>query len=453
MTPRIVIPPEPVATTPPLPQQTRRRWWVNVTAGVIIIAAIVLALILGHAALGSWLNEPTIHVVTYIPGSVDIEPNVDITYNGDIVGKIDSAHVNLPATQLYVSRGEADPATWHVLTFPSGMVDTASAGPILIVSSGTTISVTDVSAGGEIESPQALILRITPVPGASTGRIEYASFKAEPVLNGRAKTFAGQAIESGDEIEFHAGNESYALRWTAPGPYTRVYGRLAYKQLLKQTLVKTDSSRLINSSTSLSISNTFGLTKTSARFVPTFDPPLLLHAARFEVRKSSATPGFGPSGNFQYFVEMRSGGSASLDDLQATLAYLTSRTRMNRPPANRLEYMASNIDTTLAGIKGTVNDVRDSSLPAVRNLVHGAGYHVDTLSRSLEEKLQSLQGDISRLTNTANGSIGKLTDSTASTMAALQLRIDLLLEEIRLTTTQLRKTANGVGADIRNVVK
>jgi hypothetical protein len=38
-------------------------------------------------------------------------------------------------------------------------------------------------------------------------------------------------------------------------------------------------------------------------------------------------------------------------------------------------------------------------------------------------------------------------------MAALQLRIDLLLEEIRLTTTQLRKTANGVGADIRNVVK
>jgi uncharacterized small protein (DUF1192 family) len=38
-------------------------------------------------------------------------------------------------------------------------------------------------------------------------------------------------------------------------------------------------------------------------------------------------------------------------------------------------------------------------------------------------------------------------------MASLQLRIDLLLEEIRLTTAQLRKTANGVGADIRNVVK
>jgi phage host-nuclease inhibitor protein Gam len=115
--------------------------------------------------------------------------------------------------------------------------------------------------------------------------------------------------------------------------------------------------------------------------------------------------------------------------------------------------MASNIDTTLAEMKGTVTEVRYSSLPAVRSAVTKAGYHVDTLARSLQDKLTILQRDITRLTGTANGSIGKLTDSTASTMASLQLRIDLLLEEIRMTTAQLRKTANGVGADIRNVVK
>jgi len=171
---------------------------------------------------------------------------------------------------------EADPATWHVLTFPSGMVDTASAGPILIVSSGTTISVADVSAGGEIESPQALILRITPVPGASTGRIEYASFKAEPVLNGRAKTFAGQAIESGDEIEFHAGNESYALRWTAPGPYTRVYGRLAYKQFAK-TDAGQDGFRTPDQLQHIPQHLQHIRAYKDVRAIcPTFDPPLLL---------------------------------------------------------------------------------------------------------------------------------------------------------------------------------
>jgi hypothetical protein len=422
-----------------------------VTGGVIVIVAIVAGLIAVYAAAGTWLQEPTIHVVTYIPGSVDIEPNVDITYNGDIVGKIDSARVNLLATQVYIRRSDADPAAWHVLTFLSGAGDTASVGSLRIVSSAQGISVAEVSK--RPETPRPILLMITPIPRTSAGHIDSLSSGAESLLNGRALASRGRDIDSGDEIEFRSGDLSYTLRWTAPGPCTRVYGRLAYRQILNTTLVKTDSARLINSSTSLSISNTFGLTRTSARLMPTFDPPLISHVISFTQGPSSAASHPGSSGEGPLFLEMRSGSGASLDDLQATLAFLTSRTKLNQPPANRLEYMASNIDTTLAEMKGTVTEVRYSSLPAVRSAVTKAGYHVDTLARSLQDKLTILQRDITRLTGTANGSIGKLTDSTASTMASLQLRIDLLLEEIRMTTAQLRKTANGVGADIRNVVK
>jgi hypothetical protein len=451
MAPRIVIPPEKPATTPPSQGQLSRRWWLNVTAGVIVIIAVVAGLIAAYAAIGSWLKEPTIHIVTYIPGTVDIEPNIDITYNGDVIGKIDSAQVNIPGSQLNISRGESDPPAWHVLTFPGGVDDTAYAGSLRIVSRPGDIDVAVFAPGEGHETAPTDLFTILTQPPEYPGRVRCkAPFRIASV-NGRGTAGGDVVVEPGDEIRFQGGYQMYALQWTAPGAFTRVYGRIAYRQLQSRTIVKTDSSRLMNGSSSVTISNTFGLTKTTAHFTPTFEAPLITHV--IALNHGDPAPGSEASGKGQSYIEMRSGGSTSLDDLQATLAYLTSRTKLNQPPSNRLETMASNIDTTLAGIKGTVNEVRYGSLPAVKNVVNRAGGDVDSLVRSLEVKLATLESHLTSLTDTANGRIVKLTDTTASTLASLQLRIDLLLEEIRLTTAQLRKTANGVGADIHNVVK
>jgi hypothetical protein len=451
MAPRIVIPPETPAASPPLQSQLSRRWWINVSAGVIVILAVVAGLIAAYATVGSWLREPTVHVVTYIPGTVDIEPGIDITYNGDVIGKIDSAQVNIHGSQLYISRGEADPPAWHVLTFPGGVDDTAFAGSIRIVSRPEAIEIAGIAPGEQHESAPTGLFTIRTHPPEYSGAIVCKANFMITSLNGRGTPGGDVVAAPGDEIRFRAGNEMYALRWTAPGTFTRVHGRIAYRQLLSRTIVKTDSARLMNSSASVSISNTFGLTKTSAHFAPTFEAPLITHV--ISLIPGDHTAGSQSGGNGQSYLEMRPGGSTSLDDIQATLAYLTSRTRLNQPPSNRLENMASNIDTTLAGIKGTVNEVRYGSLPAVKNVVYRTGGDVDSLVRSLRDKLTTLESHLTSLTDTANGRIVKLTDTTASTLAALQLRIDLLLEEIRLTTAQLRRTANGVGSDIHNVVK
>jgi len=448
---RTVIPAEKPGGEPPPPRRLRRRRVINTTAGVVILGGLLAAVVALFFFAGSWLDEPTIHVVTYLPGTVDIEPGVDITYNGNVVGTIDSAKVNLRGTQIFLSRIVPGQPVWHVVTFLSGRSDTARAGDVLIAASADGIHVGEYVEPGEHTTGTTDLLAISASPGGTSGRLVQQTRTPMAAINGREAGNADSVVESGDEIGFVAHGNRYALRWTGPGPYTAVYGRIAYKQLARSSLVKTDSCSVINSSASLNISNTFGLTRTSARFGPTFDRPLIEHSGGWGggSRAKGAVP-VRPPGD-QLLVEMRSGGETSLDEVQSTLDYLTSRSSLKRPPANRLEYMASNIDTTIGGIKRSVSHVGNRTLPGVDSVIAGAHRRIDILGDSLRATMALLDSSIHMIAGTANSKIGTLADSTAATLGSLQLRIDLLMEEVRKTTTQLRRTVREVGSDIHNV--
>jgi hypothetical protein len=431
-----VIPPQPPEPTP-RPTNDKWRWKVNVASGVLIVLILVIGGISAYSAFvkKNKKGETPKGVVVYQLGTVDLEPGMQVTYNKKPVGTIDSAFVNVIATQIRVRVDSQQSSPWYVITFTDVSDKPAFVDSLIINYCQQKVSVSRTECNTKLVSIE------------SSGTCVFDPI-AETYINGKKNNQGTVVLVSGDYIAFGPPSRRHTLQWNAPAAFTSIFATIDIAALQKETMIRIDSATVINSSASLEMSEMFGLTNTAANFVPTFAPSLVRHEIdqRMFNRETMKT-------EYSTLTELNGGGGVSLAGLTSAYSYLTDHSQIKRPPTNRLESIINSLDSSLASISGAASDLKSTTVPSVDSTINSVRGQAENLFLNVDDKLAALQTDVSHLSNTADRTISKLGDSTSVGLSGLQLKLDLLIGEIRATTLQIRKTLGTIGNDTHELLK
>lgn len=410
------------------------RYWVNIAFGLIVILGIIVgAFFLMEYFYNRSKDKNQVHFILYNKGRADFQQDLIISYNQSPVGRIDSAVTNVEAIQLYVRKDDDLSQTWYVLT-----MQTATKGDEAHIDGSFVIR---LSTEGDIQLVTNEATELFRISDSYSGILHAKDSSVR--YNGGPPKGSDVYLRAGDDISFRVQNKGYTLRWNPRDIYTRMYCSIDSTQLGGATLLKLNSkAALLTHSASISISNTFGLTKTTAKFTPAFTPDIVRHSVNG-------------------MIEVQPDGGFDLSDLQSALAYLSSPKTMNQTPSSRLERIISSVDSvglstasvtrnidavTVPSVNQTIATVNNETLPQLKT-------SLQRLVDSLSQQVKNIEHDFKTLTLQADTTIVGIGNDVKPAMKSVRQNLDAISEQIRRLREEINATNKSIKAITDDPVK
>lgn len=373
--PRYTLPPQDPSLPEPAPAL------LNVALGVLVLAALVLAVfIAGRLLGGKGPRGPVVAAVVYFPGTTQLAAPAPVRWGSREVGEVVRVTPGVPALQLQIWPGR----------FPE-------VGEVATLTNGQGLAVPDEDLRLVLAGPDSLVLARAGAEGAlrreGAGRWRLVGSPAawpDSVNRGAtAKAAADSIIRTGDLLRWG----DAALRWNDYRFHTRVDLELAEARLLgaaEATFpgVAVGVGRLLGPGTGLKLESTLGLTRPRLQLEPGFVAPDSL------VRGATVRE-FLPGA-----------GTDPLGALAGLTGYLSDPAALREPPVNRLQTMVNDANVGLDNFRASLTNIRqvldrENGQGGVGRLLLGTTAQ-GNLNRFLA-RTDSLGGSLNDLLDVLNG--------------------------------------------------